>query len=169
MNYKFSKIKKGFSLVELLVVMAITLIMTGVLLINNNSNKSAAAVENAARVVAAQIRSLQNEALSGKQIGTQIVKEYHFIMSDDSTYVIQYKDSALNVIAAGTQSFDIAKNKVKFVSGVFPLDFHFTAPGGKVSGANTIEIRADISGVIACRTITISLSGNVSEQEVPCT
>lgn len=65
----FSKTKKGFSIMELMMVVFIFTIMTGVLFVSNRKNTQAKRdVDIATRQIVAFIRETQNIALTGKQI-----------------------------------------------------------------------------------------------------
>ncbi|HCP09002.1 MAG TPA: hypothetical protein DIT25_04360 [Candidatus Moranbacteria bacterium] len=61
--------KKGFSLPELMIVIAIIGIMSGVALVSLSGSKEKKEVETAAREVEAAIRETQNGALTGKGVG----------------------------------------------------------------------------------------------------
>lgn len=63
------KNKKGFSLIELMIVIAIISIMAGVMLSMNSQGQTKHELETAMREVASGIRSAQNNALSGKRSG----------------------------------------------------------------------------------------------------
>ena len=68
MSNKFSKFKKGFSMIELLVVIVIVILMSAILFAGNqNKNKTRDEVDAATRQLASELRSLQNDALNGKQ------------------------------------------------------------------------------------------------------
>lgn len=87
------KTMKGFSLIEIIIVLAIIAIMTGVLFANNNNNKASQEVQLAAREVAAQLRLLQNDAINGKVIGGKnICKAEMYINALANTYQIRYYD-----------------------------------------------------------------------------
>ena len=64
--------RRGFTLIEIMVVMAIIGIVTAVTIVSFGSGKERKAVEGQARKVAAAIREMQNYALTGKQIGTNV-------------------------------------------------------------------------------------------------
>ncbi len=70
------KNKKGFSLIELMIVIAIISIMAGVILSTTSQGRTKHELETAMREVSAGIRSAQNSALSGKRSG--INRSCHF-------------------------------------------------------------------------------------------
>ena len=63
-----TKFKSGFSLMELLIVIAIAMIMTGIVFVWNNGSSAPLDVKNATQQVRTQLSVLQNEALTGKRI-----------------------------------------------------------------------------------------------------
>lgn len=90
----------GFSLVEVLVVIAIMSIMMGVVLMTNNDSGAQKDVEASAQQVAAQLRALQNESLNGKMIENNAICAFKLeILPFPSSYVVKYyKDCALSNI-----------------------------------------------------------------------
>ncbi|KKQ15536.1 MAG: hypothetical protein US25_C0002G0003 [Candidatus Moranbacteria bacterium GW2011_GWE1_36_7] len=144
MKNKFSKTKKiflsskhGFSLMELLLVVAITLIATAAIFSSNNSKKASSEVESAARQVAAHLRSLQNEALAGKQIGASYIDKFVFTVASPtvSKYKIAYYDDP-NPNSIQESEFDLEKKKVS----ISPISVSFTSPFGKPVGYVTIIV-----------------------------
>jgi len=155
------KIVRGFTLIELLIVFAIMAIMTGVLFVNQNSRKATMAVEGAARIVAAQVRALQNEALSGKKIGDEYVGRFIFSVAADATiYTIEYRKSD-NTPLSPPQSTttDLQSKKVKFAAAE---SFYFATPNAKLSGAGSIRI-VSADGT-ATRYVCVSVDGSVEEK-----
>lgn len=158
--------KRGFSLMELLVVMAIMLVMLVVVLTKGSSNKKAFDVESTARQVTAQIRALQNEALNGKRFGADVACRYIFNASD-AIYTISYsRDCASNdLIAIGTQNVDLTKKKTFFPA---PVGFYFNAPFGKPSAPQSIKISSAMAGSTEAMYICISSEGSITEQKTAC-
>jgi len=78
--------------------------MTAVLFMSQNGNKAQENADVAARQVAAQLRSLQNESLNGKQTGTitTIACDFNFDATNgDTSYTISYKDCDFHSHIAG--------------------------------------------------------------------
>lgn len=154
----FSKVKRvclptknGFSLVELLIVMAIMVIMAGVLLVSRSESRPVYDVEAGARQVAAQLRVLQNEALSGKMIGNVIACEMRFNTNPgDATK--SYKTGyycANTLIPNSEQKFLIGKNATnKSVSLAGDYYVKFTPPQA--------TILSDLPVIGAARAISIT-------------
>lgn len=65
---KYMMRKKGFTLVELMIVMAIVGIMTAVTIVSLGDARDRKAAEGEARKFAAVVREVQNYALTGKQL-----------------------------------------------------------------------------------------------------
>lgn len=59
--------KKGFSLLEILMVLFIITLMTGALFVSLRSNRKKGDLEVAARLLVAEIRKAQNDAVSGRK------------------------------------------------------------------------------------------------------
>lgn len=176
-NKTNKKTKSGFSLVELLIVFAIMIIMTSILLANQNNNKAKSDVEAAARQVAAQLRQLQNDALNGKQVNNgsgTMINACDFILniggaqsdgvtSTATTYVIYnrdctiaghvpIKDTSNNIIK---QTFNFNKNNKVTASSA---SFVFSSPRGDVLSGN-IVLSEGSSQITVC----VYSSGNVTE------
>jgi len=165
MNCKFQKSKKGFTIVELLIVLSIMIIMTGVLYANQNSKKSSIAVESAGRIVAAQIRALQNESLNGKKIGTEYANQYIFdVAANATTYSVSYKNTAGTVLDT-IVSDNFATKKVKFNSTV---SFYFKSPSAAVNPSANYGIVIVSDDGNSTRYVCVSTLGAVTEQSGAC-
>lgn len=163
---KSQKTKLGFSLAELLIVMAIISVMTAVILTKSNNNKTTVDAEAAARLVAAQLRSLQNESLNGKQIGSVSVCSFKFhIDNGASNYLISYygdcTDSASSLIGSAQSLKLSGKNNVKAASG---NDFYFKSPQGGIS-TGTQRIVLSSSDNSASATVCVYPTGNIVEKK----
>lgn len=175
MNNKISKTKKAFSLIELIIVIAIVVIMTAVLFVNRNSGRASSDVKNVSRQVAAQIRALQNEALNGKSVGSQNVCWYGFKTTNGSkAYSIEYSDCTVAVPPAnpnisGTQTVDLSKKRVSFSGTNADMVLSFESPRGNVYGGvkKTIGITSEDGSVT--NFVCVSAAGIVTEQTtIPC-
>lgn len=165
----FLSAKRGFSLMELLLVVAITLIASAAIFSSNNSKKASSEVESAARQVAAHLRSLQNEALTGKQIGPFYAGEFSLRAAGGpviNQYIISYEDSASNPIPIGAQTFSLSSKKVRFN---FWTNVVFEAPLGKPIAARLFTIESQRDGGATKYYVCVSSAGNIVESKTPLT
>jgi prepilin-type N-terminal cleavage/methylation domain-containing protein len=130
--------KKGFSLLELVVVMAIMVIMSGVVIASISGNKTNKDLEAAAREIEAAVREAQNDALTGKQVDpAKVPCKFKFVYTGNSnTYKIQYyyHDQTTDCSsAAGPVDLVsyLLKNGVTFNNGN-PNSFDFSVPSGTI-------------------------------------
>ncbi|MDD5397314.1 MAG: type II secretion system protein [Candidatus Moranbacteria bacterium] len=171
MKKKQKSDRKGFTMIELMVVVLIAVIMTTVFFVNYNSNdkKAKTDVENAARQVAAQLRALQNEAISGKTFevngNLQYAHYYFFITDGSSIYTLSYFDGMHAYIVGSSQQFDLAKNRVTISTN--PVSFYFESPLGKTNGPKDVVITSDLVDSMV-RHVCVSTEGNITEQEAAC-
>ncbi len=145
--------KKGFTFIEIMIVVTIIGIMTSVVLVYVSGDKSSRAVEVAARQVAAAIREAQNNALSGKQIDTVNIACGHGFYFDSGVNNNKYKlfynydtvslpgsQDCSNPVTPVSTTYDAnsadyttysLNNKVEFSSGTSEI-IYFTMPHGDV-------------------------------------
>jgi len=84
--------RKGFSFLELMIVIAIIGIMTVAAFVSLHGAKESKSVEIAAREVAAAVREAQNNALTGKIMNLgEYPCQFSFKNSLPDTYEIEYK------------------------------------------------------------------------------
>lgn len=98
---KNSKNKKGFSLIELMITVAIMAIMSTITLVSMNKGRELWAVQTAAGEVAATVREAQNYALTGKGLKNKtascvfrfrwVIDYPNYFMEDckDQSYVLK--------------------------------------------------------------------------------
>lgn len=158
--------KSGFSLVELLVVMGITLMMAGMVFALNAKSVAPQDVESASQQVSAQLRSLQNEALTGKMVkdsGGNFVSACRFIFkanSSNSTYSVIYDKncSGATVDQIGEPLVvDLQKKRVKFDADHTII---FSSPRGETGSEEEIILISDRNTSIK-KYINTSSSGSV--------
>ena len=164
MGNKLSKFKSGFSIIELLVVIFIIMIMIAVLLSSQGDSKAQKDVEVAARQVAAQIRALQNEALSGKQIGAAIVCDFEFTYPSGTLgnigYDISYKDCGSTHTLIGSAQ-NVALNSGKGNVTISPSAvISFSAPRGQVLADSQIILTSK-SDTSKLAYVWVCKSGNI--------
>ena len=159
--------KNGFSLMELMIVIAIIGIMTSIVLVYSGKNKIEKEVEGAAREVAAAIREAQNNALTGKQPEAgKFPCAYIFSATNDSeNYGIQYAYhfSAENDCALyepkSYASYSL-KNGVKFSTGN-DTGISFNIPWGTAAGS--IDSPIVLTKGSSSYTICVNSAGRVTE------
>jgi type II secretory pathway pseudopilin PulG len=167
--------KGGFSIVEMLVVITIIIAMTVLMFVSYNGNKNKTEVEAAARMVAAQVRGLQNEALNGKQIedgsgNMVLVCDYVFNIdasSDSSVYQIRYKDCTPGahqfISGPGATRTIHFSNKDSIVSSS-SVGFYFTSPLGQLDATSRIVLQSK-SDSTKQASICVCNSGNIYDQK----
>jgi type II secretory pathway pseudopilin PulG len=158
--------RRGFSITEIVVVVAIMMIMTAVLLSNQGKNKSQQSVETAARQVAAELRQLQTEAMSGKQIGTPAVSVCDFKFDADGTavYKISYNDCSKPVHLLLGSAKPVNINAQKSVN-VGSVSIFFSAPMGRMGGGATQQvILTSATDITKKASVCVCSSGNIFEK-----
>jgi len=172
-NIMFSKSKKynpGFTLVEMLVVVAVIGIMTTVSLVSMQSSKSNARLNAAQGEVIATIRLAQSYALQGKMQASKTPCAYVFKFMTQSRYQIFYKPpTASGCASPGANSpgeyFDLVAG-VTVPANVVGKEIIFSVPFGGVSGTALTDIAGtftlDHAGATS-KTIAVSNNGNIVE------
>jgi len=165
---KLVKNKNGFSLVELVIVMAIISIMTAVGLVSLQSSRTATQLEASGREVAAAIREAQNNALTGKNANSTgtICQVYNFVYTTSP-------DQYITNCSGNYQNAHLLKNGVEFFSGG---QISFNIPSGSATlvnpsnpPSNTIQqIRLDKGTSTSHYYICVNRSGSISEQSGLC-
>lgn len=167
---------KGFTLAEILVVMAMTAIMIAVTMTPLSGAKDRKAVEGEARKLAATIREVQNYALTGKVMETGRVTcgvGIDNIGDGDTSYVISYAwRSGTNCADAPTFAelapIGLSNGVHFFVDASNTTDaFYFKVPRGNLMDRSSVAVTTAQLIVLQKNTASYSIcvypSGAVTE------
>lgn len=161
--------RKGFSLIELLIVCAFIGIMTVVALVSLGASRTKRQVEGAARELAAAVREAQNGALTGKKINaTHLPCRYWFTRVSNFSYKINYDyhtNSTSDCATPAPQDLVIynTKNSVTVDPfGSFSFSVPFATVGSLSSDPNPLPIilRKGSVKYVVC----VSPAGNIWEK-----
>lgn len=142
--------KKGFTLIELMIVVAIVGIMTAATMVSLSSGREAKQVEGEARKFASAIRELQNYALTGKkfhateptcQAGLRVIFENN-VSTPFPSYKYRSGTDCGTMTIASSGTFALG-NGVRFGdgSGLFAFSgLYFTVPRGDMVNAANVAI-----------------------------
>lgn len=160
----------GFTLLELMVAMAIVGILTAATAVSLNSSRTKKEVEVAAREVTAAIREAQNYALTGKRVSdTEYPCDYKFNATiGASGYSIEYDYHVYGSTTCDDSNVlysSSLKNKVTFKS-VAPNPVSFSIPYGSTNPAARVVLEKKSLQYTVC----VNSSGNIEEKigDVAC-
>lgn len=137
MAEKTKKRLSGFTLVELVVSMAILSIMAAITIVSLSGTKTKQEVEGAARELAAAIREAQNYALTGRSITGGLPCQFRITaVALSGSYTLQQTDSTGCGTVAGSVSYTLP-NSVQFSSGT---GVWFDVPRGEPRNSAGTEI-----------------------------
>ncbi len=97
---KIYQTKKGFSFLEMIIIVAIITIMTLTMFVVSFKDRDKKKLEAVGREVAAAIRETQNNALTGKQRASDMLPCGFIFTSDGDTYQIKGSYRALQEVCA---------------------------------------------------------------------
>ena len=147
----------GFTLIELMVSMAILSIMVTATIISMGGAKTKQEVEGAARQVAAAIREAQNYALTGKNIGSSgdVPCRFRLAATGTSSFTIQQKefssgscgiDSGSPLTYSLLAGVTVSTNNVSFD---VPRGEVFNDALGELDGTDEVDFAVSKSGSTA--------------------
>ena len=143
---------KGFTLIEIMLVMAIIGVMSAMVFSSLRSGKEQKEVEGQARRVAAAIREIQNYALTGKQISGQVPCRFGVMsLSIGNTQLVLRESHRTGASCSAGASADanipgmtvVLANGVRFTADL-NASFFFTVPRGELNpngNATPISLR----------------------------
>lgn len=139
--------KRGFTLMELMIVMAITGIMLSVVLVNMQNSRKNSEIEAAGMQLVSLLREVQNNALTGKKIGSDegdYSCAFQFKINTNGSYEIarSLKQSGNDSCEGGDDMSDPyvtgGLQKVKLNS---QQTIKFTVPHGEMIGVSQIILQ----------------------------
>jgi prepilin-type N-terminal cleavage/methylation domain-containing protein len=147
--------KKGFSFLELMIVIAIAGIMTVAMLVPMNAQREKKAVETAAREVAAIVRETQTYALTGKGLQGHPACSFTFNWEASSNYSLS---------GCKIQNYSL-KNGVTFSNGG---SFSFSVPAAIITASMAFPVDIVLSRGGSSYHVCVYKSGVVSESSMAC-
>lgn len=159
-NKNTIEFRNGFSLIELMVVLAIAFIMTGLLYSTNIKNSGSNDVQNAATQIVSDIRALQNGALTGKMISNSNICRFGFSSSNgNSSYKLSYDKNCSGAQAlVDNPIVDVSNLHVKLGNSALT----FIAPYASVSPqVNTTLTITSLKDASFTKNVVITATGDI--------
>lgn len=154
----------GFSLVEVLVVIAFIGIMTGVLFVSLSGKRTETSLKSAAREVAAAVRTAQNSALTGVKTGVpdgRSLCRYEIKNTNASRYeILLHYSNGGNCNRQSSLGVFSLKNGVSFSGGNWSV--LFGVPRGDVLSGSQSAIGLTKSG--SSFSVCVPSSGSITEK-----
>jgi type II secretory pathway pseudopilin PulG len=150
--------KKGYTLIEVMMIIAMVGIMTVATMSYLTGTKNDKAVETAAREVASAVREAQNYALTGKNASSPKCTTYEFKWNINSdAYLIEFA----NVLCGVPHIAYTLKNGVTFGnSGTV----NFSIPNATIDNKKTIQLTKGSINYFVC----VCQSGRITESATVC-
>ncbi|MCF7835726.1 MAG: prepilin-type N-terminal cleavage/methylation domain-containing protein [Candidatus Marinimicrobia bacterium] len=178
--------KEGFTLIEVLVVIAITALLSGMVFANYKDSQKRYALAQDAQKLASDIRKAQNMTISGKEIAGvcsggvgQSCYGYGVYMEEDDNFYIIYADWDDDKVYKSSQdglaetiflSGVIGINSVSFPNGKLDIFFKSPDPTTFINGASgaSVDPAEIVLGVIGndamTKTISVTSSGLIKSE-----
>ncbi|MBU2028494.1 prepilin-type N-terminal cleavage/methylation domain-containing protein [Patescibacteria group bacterium] len=138
--------RRGFSFIELMIVICIISIMTALILVSMNAEREKKAVEIAAREVAAVVREAQNYALTGKNLKNAISCSFIFTWTGNSYSISNCKNQSYSLKNGVTFSNN---GSFSFSIPFANLDISSTKDIGLYKGSSSYHVCVYVSGVVS--------------------
>lgn len=158
--------KSGFTMVEVLAILAVLAIMLAVSLTNLNPGKNEAKLKAAQREVGSAIRMAQSNALQGKTASGSVPRFWGFKFKDNNTYTIFYIISTTDTTERDYETHDL--NNGVIVSNPAALyetstRLTFLVPNSSVALPSGSSLGLTLQIGSSTKTVTITSGGVVTE------
>ena len=153
--------KKAFTLIELLIVIAIIGIMSSVVFVSMQNSKTETELKVAAREVAAAIREAQNNALTGKMIDGNLAEAFEINTTSGSG---KYQMTCWTRVNGIPKKLVVYSKNIKeglIIEGSSGVQF--IVPYGNSSNIGSFQIQSNNGKFIW---VCVSKSGNITETEI---
>lgn len=155
----FSCKKKGFTIFELTIVLAIMGIGASIMLVSLSPGKLQAKLRAAQNEVASTIKQAQSYALQGKTIGMVTPSKYGFRSTSTTAYEIFYCLDTLCPIKTKLEEFSLANSGVSIEAG---KEVIFDVPNGN-SNLSGFDLVITLTSSGKTKTVTVKPGGSVVE------
>lgn len=158
----FSCKKKGFTIFELTIVLAIMGIGASIMLVSLSPGKLQAKLRAAQNEVASTIKQTQSYALQGKTIGTPTLltpSKYGFRSTSTTAYEIFYCLDTSCLIKTKLEEFSLANSGVSIEAG---KEVIFDVPNGN-SNLSGFDLVITLTSSGKTKTVTVKPGGSVVE------
>lgn len=154
---------RGFTFIEVIVVMAIIGIMAGIVAVSFKTGRVEKELETNAREFAGVVREAQNYALTGKQFKTDTSPCRFQVEWSESSYklIYYYKDASGNCNQPLTMVTYPLKNGVTFGNSG---NLFFTVPHADFSGNTSATFSKSQNNYFVC----ISSDGRITDKNTSC-
>ena len=167
---KKRKFLRGFTVIEILVIIGIMGIMLSVALVSLSGGRTSAKLDAAQREVASAIQTAKSNALQGKTASGSVPKYWGiYFDNDNKTYKIVPSNAPGTDIAGGTETYTLSNGVTFSVTNVTSRRIYFSIPNGNILRGNgslyasgdTATVTVSISGLN--KTVSISSGGVIKE------
>lgn len=163
----YFRIARAFSMIEILIVLAIISIMTGALVMSISQNKDQKEVESYAGKMVGLLRSLQNDMVNGKIIDGEIASNVTFVPRIATRYLYQYSNAF-----GMAKTFSVNIDKGVVCDGCVSTSFvEFSSPSGGIKFWRPTDTFKSIKYTkgTAVYYVCVYVGGNIFAQKDECT
>ncbi|MFH1769449.1 MAG: prepilin-type N-terminal cleavage/methylation domain-containing protein [Parcubacteria group bacterium] len=174
------RLNSGFSMMELIIVMAIIAIISTLMIVNfRGASRTKTAQKQIASIVLSDIRKMQSFALAGSQYDGNSVCGYGIHYEDQQTYVLYAGRPDGNDCSFADRNYEsgwdyivdtekLKNNNIEFEDSFFDIFFESPHPITYIDGdivispaIMTFRTKDTVCGVDQCTSIVITLAGKL--------